>query len=158
MRSNRALAIYLRDHLAGSAGGVSLARQLARGAGSEAERSEMEGIAADIEADRRSLLALMERLEIKPSRVKQAGAWLGERLGRVKLNASKPDRRVLQYEAMIMGVTGKLELWRSLGRVEGDGGPPALKAGELGSLEGRAEDQLRRLEKLHGGAASALRG
>ena len=154
MAANRAVATYLKDHLAGSASGVSLARQIAEGSDDQAERREMEGIAGDIEADRRSLLALMKRLEVSPSLVKQAGAWIGEKIGRIKLNASNPDRRLLQYEAMIMGVTGKLELWRSLQHASN--GDSTLNPEEVRALAKRAEDQRLRLEKLHDRAAAAL--
>jgi len=157
VQSNRALATYLKDHFAGSSAGVSLASRIADGAGNEYERHEMEGIAADIEADRRSLRSLMERLEVSPSRVKSAGAWLGQKVGAVKLNAIRADNRVLQYESMIMGVTGKLELWRSLEQ-NNFKGAAALNAGEVRKLRERAENQRARLEKLHADAASALRG
>ena len=159
MQVTRAFATYLRDHLAGSAAGVSLARRIADGAVEEPERREMESIAADIEADRNSLLELMERLGVAPSRVKQAGAWLGEKIGALKLNASAPDRRVLQYESMIMGVTGKLELWRALEQ-RGNGptgnGHPSLDPERIRRLAQRAEDQRGRLEDLHAAAALAL--
>ena len=154
MPANSALATYLKDHLAGSKAGVSLARRIAAGAGDEAERTEMESVAADIQADRQRLLALMDSLEVSPSRFKEAGAWVGEKLGALKLNASAPDRRLLQYESMIMGVTGKLELWRALSEGIGE---PGLSTEELRNLRRRAEDQRSRLENLHGKAASALR-
>ena len=150
--AGRSLETYLKDHLAGSTGGVSLARQIADGADDDAARRQMEGIADDIEADRDQLVALMARLDVQPSRVKQAGAWIGEKFGRIKLNTTAAERRVLQYEAMIMGVTGKLELWRSLGSAGVDG----LDREQLKALEQRAEDQRRRLESLHDAAAVAL--
>ena len=155
MPANSALATYLKDHLAGSKAGVFLARRIAAGADDEAERTEMESVAADIQADRQRLLALMDSLEVSPSRFKEAAAWVGEKLGALKLNASAPDRRLLQYESMIMGVTGKLELWRALS--EGGNGEPGLSNEELRTLRRRAEDQRSRLENLHGRAASALR-
>jgi hypothetical protein len=152
--TNGALATYLRDHLAGSAGGASLARRIASGSDDPSAHEEMEAIAAEIEADQRALRALMGRLEVRPSNFKRATAWAGEKLGALKLNTSREDRRLLQYEAMIMGVTGKLELWRGLeGNVDAD---PRLARDELSELARRAEDQRSRLEALHGRAAAAL--
>ena len=52
---------------------------------------------------------------------------------------------------MIMGVTGKLQLWRSL--LVSHGGDPRLEAAELERLRRRAEDQRARLEQLHARAA-----
>lgn len=151
---NRALATYLKDHLAGSRGGLSLAKRIASGADDAGERKEMEAIAAEIKQEREQLIALMRRLEVTPSRFKTAGAWAGEKFGSLKLNASRGDRRVLQYEAMIMGVTGKLELWRAL--QEQSVAEPLLQRDQLAALERQAEDQRARLEQLHGRTAAAV--
>ena len=154
--AGRSLEIYLKDHFAGSAGGASLAWEIAEGCEDDASRREMESIAADIEEDRDSLRRVMEALEVQPSRVKQAGAWIGEKLGRIKLNTTAAERRVLQYEAMIMGVTGKLELWRSLANGSAPAGLEGVDRERLQQLEHRAEDQRRRLEDLHEQAAGPL--
>jgi hypothetical protein len=153
---SKAISTYLKDHLAGSTGGVSLARRLADGADDPAERKEMSALADEIEADGEKLVEIMDRLEVPPSRFKQAGAWIGQKLSAVKLNATAPDARVLQYEAMIMGVTGKLQLWRSLAQIEP--GQRALDSEEIAGFARDAEEQRRRLEKLHGNAARFLAG
>ena len=52
---------------------------------------------------------------------------------------------------MIMGVTGKLELWNSLlANADSDS---RLDRAELETLRDRAEDQRRRLGELHARAA-----
>jgi hypothetical protein len=60
----------------------------------------------------------MTDLHFPARRYKVYGAWLGEKLGRVKPNG-RPLRRSglalpIELEAMRMGVTGKALLWRSL--------------------------------------------
>ena len=93
----------------------------------------------------------MGRLDVTPSRFKALGARVGEIAGRGKLRSSSEAGRVLQFEAMIMGVTGKLKLWGSLEELAPR--VPELDPDEIGVLIGRAEDQRARLEKLHRQAA-----
>jgi hypothetical protein len=156
MAANGELATYLRDHRAGSAGGVELARRIAE-TSAAGEREDAEEVAKAIEEDIAKLDEVMDRLGVESSRLKRAGAWVGEKLGRGKLRASSPSGRVLQVESMIMGVTGKRHLWRSLARLA-EAGEARLSADEMEAYAGRAEDQRRRLEKLHENAARALRG
>lgn len=141
------LTTYLRDHLAGSSGGVSLAKRMASEAEDSRRARELKGIASDIEADQEKLEQMMERLDIHQSQVKKLGAWLGETAGRLKLHSRSPGGRILQLESLTMGVTGKLELWRTLGELSGTN--PELREDELETLHSRAEEQRARLEALH---------
>lgn len=155
MDADRLLDIYLADHLAGSSGGTALAFRIAKeNDGSDLGRA-MTQIAQAIEEDQRSLERIMQRVGARKRRWRQAGAWLGEKAARLKPNGRvvgySPLSRLLELEGMIMGVTGKLELWRSLLSVEA--GDTRLDRGELESLEKRAEDQRARLEVLHDAAA-----
>ena len=152
----RDLATYLKDHYAGSAGGTRLCRQIADTASDVDSKREASSIADAIEADQRKLLDIMRRLDVTPSRFKAIGARLGELGGRGKLRASSADGRVLQFEAMIMGVTGKLRLWHSLGELAAT--VPGLDAEELEALKARAKDQRTRLGQLHLAAARKLDG
>ena len=70
------LAAYLNDHLAGSVMAVDLLTQLEEThAGTEIARVFTE-LRADIEADRRELKSLMNKLEIAESRPRKVTAWL----------------------------------------------------------------------------------
>jgi hypothetical protein len=53
-----------------------------------------------------------------------------------------------------MGVTGKIKLWRCLYEVAGS--DARLQKQEIKTLLDRAEDQRRRLEKLHEDTAHSL--
>ena len=156
--SERLLHIYLADHLAGSSGGVALARRIAgENEGNDYGR-EMGAIAGAIEEDREALREIMERVGARERRWRQAGALLGERLARAKPNGAllsySPLSRLLELEGMIMGVTGKLELWRSLRELART--DSRLSAAEIEALAGRAEEQRARLEELHARAAAEL--
>jgi hypothetical protein len=149
------LAIYLNDHLAGATAGVELARRLR--ASNEDDSSfgpELAEICAEIEADLETLAAIMDRLDVGPSRLKPLAAVLAERLGRLKLNGRlwgySPLSRLDELELLQLGVTGKRRLWRALEHTHaGD-----LPDFDLDALAERATRQLRRLEALHLKAAS----
>jgi hypothetical protein len=151
----RLLHIYLADHLAGSRGGVSLAKRIAKqNPGNEFGR-EMNQIAEAIEEDQAALEQIMERVGARMRRWRQAGAALGELVSRVKPNGKlfsySALSRVLELEGMIIGVSGKLQLWRSLLETRSDDSRFDVTA--LERLRGRAEEQRRELEQLHARAA-----
>lgn len=144
------LAIYLNDHLAGATAGVELARRLR---GSNRDNPEfgpaLAEICSEIEADRETLKAVMDRLGVARSKFKPLAATLGERLGRLKLNGRlwsySPLSRLAELELLQAGVVGKRRLWRALERTHAED----LSEFELGALIERATEQLRCLEVLH---------
>jgi hypothetical protein len=151
--ARKRLAIYLNDHLAGATLGVELARRLR----SSSEDEEVARICAEIEADRETLEALMERLGIRRGRVKPAAAWTAEKLGRLKLNGqltgTSPLSRLVELESLDVGIAGKIGLWRTLERALGE----RLDEFEFSRLAERAADQRARVQQLHlAAAATAL--
>lgn len=152
---DRFLAIYLNDHLAGATLGVELARRLRSSNRGDAEMGEpLAQICAEIEADRATLVRLMNRLDIDRDRLKPLLARLGERLGRLKLNGQitgySPLSRVLELEILSGGVGGKMQLWNALEQRFGD----SLDGFDFHALADRADDQGRRIEDLHLKAAA----
>jgi len=144
------LAIYLNDHLAGATAGVEVARRLR---GSNEDDPEfgpaLAEVCAEIEADRETLEAVMDRLGVAQSKLKPLAAVLGERAGRLKLNGRlrgySPLSRLDELELLQIGVAGKRRLWRALEQTHaGD-----LPGFDLDALAERATGQLRRLEALH---------
>jgi hypothetical protein len=149
------LTIYLNDHLAGATAGVELARRLRSSNEDDPEFGPaLVEICAEVEADRETLKAVMDRLEVGQSKLKPAAAVLGERLGRLKLNGRlwgySPLSRLDELELLQIGVVGKRRLWRALEYTHADD----LSGFELGALAERATGQLHRLEALHLKAAS----
>jgi hypothetical protein len=138
------LAIYLNDHLAGA----TLAREVAsRTLGSNrgtAFGGFLEVLLQEVEADRRTLEDLMERLGVGKDRIKVTMAWAGEKLGRLKLNGQlfgySPLSRLLELEGLSLGVRGKLSLWEVLQELADR--EPLLQQVDLERLIGRAESQL----------------
>lgn len=147
------LAIYLNDHLAGATAGAELARRAAGSNRGSTYALFFEELAAQIEEDRESLLEIMEALGVGVDRLKLLAAWSSEKIGRLKRNGSLWDysslSRVLELEMLMLGVQGKLALWRSLQHLEGPDG--SLGAADLPRLASRAQRQLQELEehRLH---------
>ena len=118
MADSRLLAIYLNDHLGGSAAGRARCRHAAqRYRGSELGEF-LAGLLAEIEEDRATLLRLIARVGARPSRVKQALGVAVERVGRLKPNGQPGGRSPLtpfvELEALSLGVEGKRLLWEAL--------------------------------------------
>lgn len=147
---DRFLAIYLNDHLAGATLGVELARRLRSSNRGDAEMGEpLARICREIEADRDTLLHLMDRLGIGRDRVKPLLARLGERLGRLKLNGRligySPLSRVLELEVLAGMIGGKIQLWNALEQSFGE----SLDDFDFHALADRADSQGQRIEDLH---------
>jgi hypothetical protein len=148
------LRIYLQDHLAGSTGGLELARR-ARGANEGTPYGEaLAKLADDIAADRRSLESIMDDLGFGADRPKNIAFWVAEKAGRLKLNGQltgySPLSRMIEIEGLITGVNAKLSLWRTLRDVADS--VPELDADRLARLIERAEQQIGTLHELRSAA------
>jgi len=141
------LAIYLNDHLAGATAGRDLARRAARSNRGSEYGPALAGLAAEIDRDRESLLAIMRALDVSVDRFKVALGWGAEKLGRLKPNGRltgySPLSRLIELEALALGVHGKLALWRSL---EEATGPGPVGDQDLNELQRRAAAQLEQIE------------
>jgi hypothetical protein len=147
---DRLLSIYLRDHFAGATAGVGLARRLRSSNRDRAPlRAPLDEICAEIEADRETLEEVMRRLGIRPSAVKVGSAWLAERIGRLKFNGRlrgySPLSRLAELEALCMGITGKIQLWRAMERAFGR----EWEGFDFRQLSERAIRQRSTVEELH---------
>jgi hypothetical protein len=152
---DRRLALYLNDHLAGAKVGVELARRLRASNEDDPEVGpELAALCAEIEADRETLKAIMERLDVSRGRLKPALALVGERLGRLKPNGQSrgysPLSRLDELEMLQVGIAGKRRLWLALAHTRAE----QLEGFDLEALAERATAQLRRAEPLHLGAAA----
>jgi hypothetical protein len=158
--NKKLLGIYLNDHLAGSTAGLELARR-ARGENRDSEYGELLGtLIEEIDEDRETLKRIMDDLGIRVDPAKVAAGWLGEKLGRLKLNGQLTGysalSRLEEIEGLALGVTGKLALWKAL-RLLADV-EPALDGPALERLIERAERHQRSLEEHRLAAARAALG
>jgi hypothetical protein len=152
------LATYLNDHLTGATVGVELARRA---------RDQNEGtplgrylaqLAEEIEEDRETLKAVMERLDVGHDRLKLAAGWLGEKAGRLKPNnrlfGYSPLSRLIELEALGLGVEGKRSLWQALRDLQ----EPRLAEFDFEALIERAAAQRAGLEERRLAAANTAFG
>jgi hypothetical protein len=142
------LASYLTDHLAGATMGVELANKIAAEYAHTPAGAFLTGLARDVEADKASLEAVMGRLAIAPAPLKQAAAWISEKVSRAKLSETVTGtaelKRLLEFEVMSLGIEGKLAMWRALTHVAAS--RPELAEFDLPGLAQRAETQRAGLE------------
>jgi hypothetical protein len=146
---SRLLSIYLNDHLAAATGGTELAKRAAAGNKGSAYGEFLGKLASEIGEDRVKLRRLMAGLGVREDKLKVGAGWTGEKFGRLKLNGRlrgySPLSRVVELEALRLGVTAKLELWRTLRQTLGD----KSHGIDLEALEKRAQAQLRGIASRH---------
>jgi len=149
------LGIYLRDHRAGATTGSNLAQRAAEENEGTPYGQFLTRLAAEIDEDVGTLEQMMARFDVTPDLLKNAGAKVGERLGRLKANGQltgySPLSRVLEIEGLRGGVQGKLSLWQSLREVATN--YEQLDEVELDGLCQRAQRQLDELRENHRHAA-----
>ena len=142
------IAIYLNDHLAGATAMLQLVRRSEGSNRDNAYGALLRELAGELEADRSALVEMMRTLDVRPDLLKAAAGWAAEKAGRLKLNGRllsySPYSRVLELEVLLLGIRGKLALWRALGELADR--EPRLDAGRLEQLALGAEDQLARVE------------
>lgn len=141
------LGIYFNDHLGGSTSGVELARRI-RGENEGTELGAfMDRLIAEIEEDRDTLREFMDLADTGPDRIKVAGGWITEKLGRLKLNGeilgSSPLSSVVELEALSIGIEGKRLLWVTLLETQAE----RFGAERLRELVERAERQRTEVEE-----------
>jgi hypothetical protein len=144
---NKSLEIYLNDHLAGSQGAMELfQRCISESAGTPLAKS-LERVLAEVEEDAQTLQQLMERAEVVRNPFKQAVAWLGEKVSRLKLGSGEQAlSNLLSLETLSLGVEGKRCLWRALAQIQDK--EEAFAGVDFARLIQRAESQRDDLEHL----------
>jgi hypothetical protein len=143
------LEAYLNDHLAGSTGGLELARKMVRESDNPLERAVLEDIVREIEEERDVLKDTLQSVDGKESATKKAAGWLAEKVAELKLSPSLHDpglTRVLELEALTSGVAGKCCLWQNLNLLRAK--DQRLGKFDFAALRRLAESQLVRLESL----------
>jgi hypothetical protein len=140
----RYLAVYLNDHMAGAVAAHELVKRAASSNKGTDYGDFLVELEHEIAEDRAALARLMERFGVKEDKLKMTGAFIGEKLGRLKPNAHllsySPLSRVVELEVLTLGVTGKLLLWRGLLAIEHS--DERLDPDELRGLAERAQTQL----------------
>jgi hypothetical protein len=137
---------YLNDHLAGSVSALELIAHWVKVHKGEPLGRFFVETEREIKADQDTLRDVMRTLGAEESKMRQAGAWAAEKVGRVRLMIAGDEQGslglVLTLEGLIMGVSGKKLLWRALAAAK----LPRLNIYNFEQLQGRAEQQIERIE------------
>jgi hypothetical protein len=149
------LGIYLNDHLMGSTTGIELVQRIAKeNEGNELGRFCTE-LARDIDADRDTLLAIMDQLGVATDKPKVAIGWATEKVGRLKPNGQlrgySPLAPLVELEGLSLGIEGKRALWVAL--AESESVARRVGAERLQELITRAERQREGVERHRRDAA-----
>jgi hypothetical protein len=141
------LASYLKDHLAGATAAVELLEDLSASHRDEPIGKFFEELKGEVASDQEVLRKLLQRFS-RESAIRKAGAWIAEKLTRVKIRLAGDKAGELglveALEILVLGITGKQLLWRALSASLGDS--PLLRGIDLAQLEQRAIDQSERVE------------
>jgi hypothetical protein len=144
--SDRALSIYLNDHYGGAAAAVARCRHARHRTSDEELARFLDELRHQIEQDRETLTTVMARLGIEPSTLKPLVGLALERLARLKpsgrLSAGSRLPRLVDLEALSLGVEGKRLLWGLLAALE----DPRLAEFDFASLVQRAVEQRDEIE------------
>ncbi len=142
----KGLDSYLNDHLAGSVGALELIDHWIDICHGKPLAMFFAEIRNEISRDQETLRDLMHALGAKESNVRQAGAWAAEKLSRVTFAVAGDEvgglGLGLALETLVMGITGKKLLWRTLGAVD----MAQLQGINFTQLEQRADEQIERIE------------
>lgn len=148
--SREGLIIYLNDHLAGSVAALELLDYLIPlQRGTEGERA-LAAVRTEVEEDQQTLQSLLGEVGGEESRVRQAAAWLTEKLVQAKLRLDEPGSGELQtleaLETLALGIQGKAALWRALAVASVHA--PQVRHLDFATLEKRAQNQYQRIDGL----------
>ena len=147
--ADKAIDVYLNDHLAGAMLGSDLAEQIRAQNHGSALGELMESLAPQIEQDRQTLIDLMQQLGSSKNPVKQATAWIAEKASRAKFSGMTSGEAELgtfmALETLTLGVRGKACMWKALKQVANQHAPIASM--NLDDLIDRAHTQQDALER-----------
>jgi len=139
---------YLNDHLAGSVGALELLDRLIDIYREKPLEGFFRDLRHEIEADQEILKKLIADLGQEESTVRKAGAWVVEKLSRVKIQPGEAEKGemglFLALEGLELGITGKRALWRALAAASAT--LPQLRPWHYDELEKRAVEQHDRVE------------
>jgi hypothetical protein len=158
--SHAHLTVYLRDHRAGAVAAVTLLEQLEQAHAGTPLAQFARDLRTEIVADVRELEALMARIDIGPSVVRNAAGWLTEKAAELKGRLDDPGDGALRLletlEALALGIDGKRALWGALAAAADQ--TPALSSLDYAYLRQRADTQRGAVEQQRVAAAQAALG
>jgi hypothetical protein len=145
--SDDPLGTYLQDHLGGAAAALELLAMLRDEHTGDAVGSMAAQLAAEVDADRAVLEALLRQVGHESSLLKGATGWLGGQIARLKFGRTTAGAlgTFQALETLALGILGKVTLWRALSVIAP--GDPRLSGVDFQALAARAEAQHAKVEE-----------
>lgn len=148
---SRYLSTYIDDHLSGATVALNRVRRSSRTFAGTPAGDVLAPIAEQLDDEREFLVATAERLGVHVSRYKLAGAWVAERVGRLKPNGHvrgpSPLSALLEVELLRGGVTAKASLWDALDELA-DAGVEGIDRTRVAVFRRQADEQVASLTAL----------
>jgi hypothetical protein len=140
------LKTYLHDHLAGARFAVSLLADLAEQKLDGDLAQFASTLRSEIEEDKSALEGVLAQLASQPSVIKEASAWLTQKLGRIKFQLSSEPFSIFEaLEVLSIGILGKLALWNALKQLPAE--HEAIQGLDFSNLVDRAIQQHAKVEE-----------
>lgn len=142
------LSTYLHDHLAGSHFAIQLLESLRDQYPDNEPGTLAAALLAEISEDQNTLQEIVDRVGRSPVDLTQAAGWFAEKASQFKLHRDHTGIGIGTFEALealMLGISGKLALWRALPIIrEADSRIPEQ---DFEKLATRARDQFARVEE-----------
>jgi hypothetical protein len=140
------LATYLQDHMAGAMMGVEILEALRDQHSGEPLGRFAADLLVEVEADRDVLQRILDRVG-GSSLIKEATAWVGEKISRLKLSRQAGGElgTFEALEALALGILGKRSLWMALITVAAQ--DDRIDTPDLEQLVTRSQSQYERVEE-----------
>lgn len=141
------LATYLQDHLAGALHAIELLKSMRDHFSGEPLGTFAAELLAEVEADREVLARLTERAGGTAGGMKEWGAWLAEKVSRLKLKHGSAEGlgTFEALEFLAIGIHGKRALWRAMAVIASF--DSRLQGTDFAELIARAENQHQKVEE-----------
>jgi hypothetical protein len=144
------LKTYMKDHHAGSVAALQLLDHLVSANIAKPHQTFFIALRREISEDQTALEKMLSDLHGSEGLMRDAVAFVGEKLSRVKLLLEDPSGSRLAYfeklEALALGIEGKRALWHALDAVASEA--PPLQTVDFDHLNQRAEAQRQRVEAV----------
>jgi hypothetical protein len=153
--SNKNLAIYLKDHFAGSEGALAILDHIEEVHGDGAAGTLARTLRPQFQSERVVLKQLLTRLDDETSVPRRVFGWLSEKGLELKLKVDDSSGGALHLleamEMLALGVHGKRGLWVALGASHE--AVPAIATVDYDALARQADTQRSLIELVRLGAA-----
>jgi hypothetical protein len=144
------LKTYMKDHHAGSVAALQLLDHLVSANVAKPHHKFFVALHREVSEDQTALEKMLHDLDGSEGAIRDAVAFVSEKLSRVKLLLEDPSGSRFAYleklEALALGIDGKRALWRALGAVASEA--PTLQNVDFDRLTQRAKAQRQRVEAV----------